>query len=344
MRWAVVIGAFLASLALVGLLRQMALRAGMLDVPNARSSHASPTPRGGGLAIVIVTMVAAAAEAILARGAMVDSLVWLVGGGLVALAGFLDDLHGLSAIKRLGFHFSAAALLLLANGGLPALPWPGGAIELGIFGWIIGAVAIVWSINLFNFMDGIDGLAAAQAIFVVGSFAWLQGSDAGGGASLPLLALAGAATGFLVWNFPPARIFMGDVGSGFVGFALAAGALLTARHAPTTLWTWLVLNGVFVADATVTLVVRLVRGQRIYEAHREHLYQRLSRRWQSHRTVTLTAIAVNLLWCLPWAVATVRVPDLGAAFAAAALGPLFMVVAMFAREALHSRVCEQNLK
>jgi Fuc2NAc and GlcNAc transferase len=331
MTWAVIIGAFLVTLVLVGLLRQVALRAGMLDVPNARSSHASPTPRGGGLAIVIVTMVAAAAEAILARGAMLDSLAWLVGGGLVALAGFLDDLHGLSAIKRLAFHFTAAALLLIASGGLPALPWPGGAIELGAFGWIIGAVAIVWSINLFNFMDGIDGLAAAQAIFVVGSAAWLQGSDAGGG-PLPLLALVGAATGFLVWNFPPARIFMGDVGSGFIGFALAAGALLTTHRGPTTLWTWLVLNGIFVADATVTLVVRLVRGQRIYEAHREHLYQRLSQRWQSHRTVTLTAVAVNLLWCLPWAVATVRTPDLGAVYAAVGLGPLAAIVLLSARE------------
>lgn len=125
---------------------------------------------------------------------------------------------------------------------------------------------------------------------------------------------------------------MGDVGSGFIGFALAAGALLTTRHGPTTLWTWLVLNGVFVADATVTLLRRLLRRQRIDEAHREHLYQRLSRHWRSHRAVTLCAIAVNLLWCLPWAVATGRVPDFGAAFAAVALGPLFVATVSLGSE------------
>jgi Fuc2NAc and GlcNAc transferase len=335
MNWAVTIGAFLVSLVLVGLLRQLAFRADMLDVPNARSSHPLPIPRGGGLAIVVATLVAAAAEAILKRGAVLDSLAWLAGGSLVALAGFLDDLRGLSAIKRLGFHFGAAAILLLATGGMPDLPWPGGTVALGTLGWIIGAIAIVWSINLFNFMDGIDGLAAAQAIFVIVSAVWLQGSDTGRGAPLPLLALAGAATGFLVWNFPPAKIFMGDVGSGFIGFALAAGALLTARHGPTTLWTWLVLNGVFVADATVTLLVRLVRRERVYEAHRQHLYQRLSRRWRSHRTVTMCVVAVNLLWCLPWAFATVRVPDLGAVFTAVGLGPLLAIVVLRGGEQVH---------
>jgi Fuc2NAc and GlcNAc transferase len=136
--------------------------------------------------------------------------------------------------------------------------------------------------------------------------------------------VAGSSAGFLVWNFPPARIFMGDVGSGFIGFALVAAALLTSAHGPTTIWTWLVLNGLFVADATTTLLVRLIRGQRIHEAHAGHIYQRLGRRWGSHRPVTILYCAANLLWSLPWAVATVKLPAAGAILAALALGPLFI--------------------
>jgi Fuc2NAc and GlcNAc transferase len=321
--WIVLAASFAISVVLVGVIRRVALRAGILDVPNQRSSHSNPTPRGGGLAIVIITLLATAALLAFGRLDIHSSLAWLVGGTVVAVTGFLDDLRGMSARSRLAFQFLAALVLLAAAGGVPSLPWPGGPVNLGLFGWPVGALAIVWSINLFNFMDGIDGLAAAQAAFVAGSAAALQAST--GSAPLQLIALAGAAAGFLVWNFPPARIFMGDACSGFIGFALAAAALLPTPHGAPTVWTWLILNGLFVSDATVTLVTRLLRGQRVYEAHRSHLYQRLSRRWQSHRNVTMAAITVNLLWCLPWAVASVRWPTAGPLFAAAGLAPLVIV-------------------
>jgi len=321
--WIVLAASFAVSVVLVGAIRRAALRAGMLDVPNQRSSHTNPTPRGGGLAIVIVTLLAIAAPMAFGRLDIRSSLAWLAGGTLVAVTGFLDDLRGMSARSRLACHFLAALVLLAAAGGVPPLPWPGGSVTLGLLGWLVGALAIVWSINLFNFMDGIDGLAAAQAVFVAGSAAALQAST--GSTPLQLIALAGAAAGFLAWNFPPARIFMGDAGSGFIGFALAAAALLPLQHGAVTVWTWLILNALFISDATVTLITRLLRGQRVYEAHRSHLYQRLARRWQSHRNVTMAAITVNLLWCLPWAVASVRWPTAGALLAAAALVPLAIV-------------------
>jgi Fuc2NAc and GlcNAc transferase len=122
------------------------------------------------------------------------------------------------------------------------------------------------------------------------------------------MAMAGAAAGFLLWNTPPARIFMGDVGSGFVGFALAAGALTATRHGSVNPWTWIVLDSLFAADATVTVTTRLLRGQRVHEAHRLHVYQRLARRWSSHGRVTTLYTTVNLIWCLPWAIATTRWP------------------------------------
>jgi Fuc2NAc and GlcNAc transferase len=222
-------------------------------------------------------------------------------------------------------HAIAAGVLLVAMGGMPPVQLSHGLVDLGVFGWFIGVIAIVWSINLFNFMDGVDGLAATQATFVALAAAALQ---AGGGLigtqQITLLALAGSSAGFLLWNFPPARIFMGDVGSGFIGFALAAAAIFTSAHGPTTVWTWLVLNGLFIADTTATLFVRLIRGQRVHEAHASHIYQRLGRLWGSHRRVTLLYCTLNLVWCLPWAVATVKLTALGPALAASALVPLFL--------------------
>ncbi len=310
---------------LVGLTRKAALGVGMMDVPNARSSHRSPTPRGGGLAIVVATSIAGLVEARGEHGSPLTASAWMLSGGLVALAGLIDDYRGLSPLIRLGIHLTAAGLLLVALGGFPPVLLPHGAVDLGGFGWLIGAMAIVWSINLFNFMDGIDGLAASQATFVALAAVTLQaGNGLAGSQQITLLALAGSSAGFLLWNFPPARIFMGDVGSGFIGFAVAAAALLASAHGPTTIWTWLVLDGVFVADATTTLLVRLVRGQRVHEAHASHIYQRLGRRWGSHRPVTTFYFALNLTWSLPWAIATVKFPTAGPALAASALLPLLI--------------------
>jgi len=314
------------SLIVVGLARQVARRSGLVDVPNARSSHIAPTPRGGGVAIVAFTLGIAMINLALHQGPPGASMIWIVGGGVIAIAGALDDIRGLSVIARITTHFAVAALLLVTCGGLPALPAPHGNIDLGALGWVLGGAAIVWSINLFNFMDGTDGLAAAQAIFVFGAAVLLLAGDGAMATSdLPLLAAAAASAGFLVWNFPPAKIFMGDVGSGFLGFAVAAGAVLTAGHGPISLWTWLVLNGSFLADATTTLVTRLLRGQRGYEAHRSHAYQQLARKWKSHLAVLGTYCAVNLVWCLPWAVATVRFPNLGVYLMIAALVPLCLL-------------------
>ena len=308
---------------LVGIVRRAVIRRGLLDLPNARSSHARPTARGGGIAIVIVTMVAVAIDLALHRIPASLSVAWLVGGGLVAGVGFLDDLKGLSVVVRAGMHFLAAILLL------NAVDFPAVVASLGLTAgwlglcWVVGGVVIVWSVNLFNFMDGIDALASAQCVFVVLAGAVLVGTAHRNDSSLlPCVAMAGASAGFLIWNAPPAKIFMGDVGSGFIGFGLIAGALATSGHGPVGLWTWLVLNGLFVVDSTVTVLTRLFRGQRIYQAHRTHVYQRLARRWSSHGWVTAAYISINLIWCLPWAVATTQSPGNGPVVALAALLPL----------------------
>jgi Fuc2NAc and GlcNAc transferase len=317
------VGSLIAGWLLVGVVRRAVVRRGLLDLPNARSSHATPTARGGGIAIVLVTLVTVAIDFSLHGIPGSLSVAWILGGSLVAGVGFVDDLKGLSALVRAGIHLLAAILLL------NAVDFPAVLASLGLttawlgFFWVVLGVVIVWSINLFNFMDGIDALASAQCLFVVLAGAVLVGTAHGNDSSLlPCVAMAGASAGFLIWNAPPAKIFMGDVGSGFIGFGLIAGALATSGHGPVSLWTWLVLNGLFVVDSTVTVLTRLFRGQRIYQAHRSHAYQRLARRWSSHGWVTAAYMSINLIWCLPWAVATTKSPGNAPVVALAALLPL----------------------
>jgi Fuc2NAc and GlcNAc transferase len=317
------------SCVLVGLMRILALRVGILDAPNSRSSHGVETARGGGVVIAVLTIAAVLLEYKSAHLSAWVACAWAAGGGVVAAVGFCDDLWGLPAGVRAAVHVLAACLLVYVSAGLPSLPTPSGPVQLGPAGWIVAALAVVWSTNLYNFMDGIDGIAATQCIFVTASVLVLAGLTGSAlSVQIPLLALAGSTAGFLIWNHSPARIFMGDVGSGFIGFSLAAGALLTANRGAINLWTWLALNGLFLADATTTLLVRLIDGQRIYQAHRSHAYQRLARRWKSHGKVTALCVAINVLWCLPWAVLTVFYPGHGWLWSFVSLVPLFAIALM----------------
>lgn len=304
-----------------GLVRRFAVRAGMLDMPNARSMHVLPTPRGGGVAIV-AGIFAGVASIAWQDGWSGAAWSWLVGGFAIALVGYEDDRRGLSAGTRLVVHGISAAVLI-ASVELGPLPMPQGPVWLGAVGLVLAWLATVWSVNLFNFMDGTDGIAASQAVFVFGSAACIEQFAPGGDGSVVLLAVfAATVLGFLAWNLPPARIFMGDAGSGFLGYLVAAAALLVTGSGATSLWTWLVLHGAFVTDATVTLLVRAANGQRLSQPHRSHVYQRLGRRLESHRAVLVVYAVVNIVWLLPLAIATVIWPLEGMLIAGIALLPL----------------------
>lgn len=290
----------LLALTLTGLLRRYALARSLLDVPNARSSHSVPTPRGGGVAIVLAFLLG-----LPLLGELHGALAWsLYGAGLsVALLGFLDDHGHIAARWRLLGHFAAAFWVLFWLGGLPPLPFFGHALELGWLGYPLGALYLVWLLNLYNFMDGIDGIASIEAVCVClgGALLHLWLDDAG--SAMPVLLLAAAVAGFLFWNFPPARIFMGDAGSGFLGIALGILSLHAAWQAPQLLWSWLILLGVFIVDATWTLLRRLLRGEKLYQAHRSHAYQRAARMHGGHLPVSLSVGILNLCWLLPLALA-----------------------------------------
>ncbi len=268
-----------------GLVRHLALRHAILDHPNDRSLHQVPTPRGGGLAIVLVTLLVIAwvGRAELTNWGPTTGL--LAGCALVGGIGWLDDLRGLPARVRAAVHALAAGLYLSAVGGFPTLTLGQTAIPLGAIGTLLALLGIVWCVNLYNFMDGIDGLAGGQAALMAG-FGVLLFAGPAPGLAVVAAAVAGASVGFLAWNWSPARIFMGDAGSCMLGFLFAAFAIESERLRVAPLSAWLLVGLAFFGDATLTLARRFLRGERVYAAHRSHAYQRAVQSGISHATTT----------------------------------------------------------
>jgi len=288
-----------ASLLLTAVLRRYALNKRIIDIPNARSSHTVPTPRGGGVAIVL-SFLACMPVLWLVEAVPLSVLIGIGGAGsLIAVIGFMDDHGHIAARWRLLGHFAAAAWMLCWLDGLAPLTVFGFEVNLKWFGYVVAAFYCVWMLNLYNFMDGIDGIASVEAVTACLGMALLSAlAGMPQLMTLPLL-LAAATLGFLFWNFPPAKIFMGDAGSGFLGVVLAGLTLQAAWATPQLFWCWLILLGVFVVDATFTLIRRLLRGDKVYEAHRSHAYQFASRHCGKHLPVTLAVAGLNLFWLLP---------------------------------------------
>lgn len=316
------VATFLAAALITNLLRRYAIERRLLDLPNERSAHEVPTPRGGGLAIVISFL---AALTLLAAAGAVPARVGIAIGGsglIVAAIGFWDDHGHIPAAWRLLAHFTSAAWLL---------GWLGDIVPIAaVPAWVPTAVVhaaaalfVVWLLNLYNFMDGIDGIASVEAATTAfGGVLIYVLADEPGLAAVPAL-LSAAVLGFLVWNWPPARIFMGDVGSGFLGIVLSGLALQAGLAKPALFFSWLILLGVFVVDASLTLLRRALRGERVYEAHRSHAYQRCARYYGSHRKVTVAVGLINLLWLLPLALVTAMEWANGALVVVVAYLPLF---------------------
>jgi len=303
---------FLAAAAMTGLLVALANRLQLLDVPTARSAHSRPTPVGGGLAIVVPFLLVCgyyASQQMLAR----EQLLALLGGALVALVGLADDRIHLDLRRRLPLQALAAVWSLFWLGGTPAIDFGVGTLAQSWMLNVLAVLALLWLLNLYNFMDGIDGLAGAELVFVtlVSSFLLITADANAEGLVWLLAALFAAGAGFLCWNWPPAKIFMGDVGSGFIGFTLGLLALLSMQQGVLSVWTWFILLGVFVVDATVTLLRRFFDGQRWYDGHASHAYQNAARHYRNHARVTIGITSINCLWLAPLAWLSVIQPQLG---------------------------------
>jgi UDP-N-acetylmuramyl pentapeptide phosphotransferase/UDP-N-acetylglucosamine-1-phosphate transferase len=272
--------------ALIPILR----RRDMLDYPNERSSHIAPTPRGGGIAMtgsVLLAWIALVHAGLV--GSSVISIV--IGTTLLAIVSWIDDLRGLSPGVRLvaqGVAVTIGILALPAQSGLSA--WSGPAFCFAAIGLVW-----IWWINLFNFMDGIDGLAVSEAAAICAGLLLftIVGDGADPTAALLAAGIVGAAVGFLVWNWSPARIFLGDVGSVPLGYL--SGFLLLDLAVRGRWKIALILPLYFLADATITLFRRLLRGERVWEPHRQHFYQRAVRNGLGHSAVVKRVIAADIL-------------------------------------------------
>lgn len=288
---ALLLGFFLFSALCTGLYRRYALSRQILDIPNHRSAHTLPVPRGGGVIFVLCFLAAMLYFSPAQMGIMIAAL------GIAAI-GYYDDKYTLAAWKRLCGHV-AMSLLVVQSIGTPDLQFGIFMIHANIGTTIFAVVFLVWMLNLYNFMDGINGLASSEAICVALGmsmvYQWLGIKDV---LLLPLL-LAATVSGFLVWNFPKAKLFMGDAGSGFLGFVLGVWALQAAHIQPRLFWSWVIFLGVFIVDATITLLTRIFKKQPIHIAHSTHAYQHTARRLQSHTPVTLMVIVVNIVWLWP---------------------------------------------
>lgn len=292
------LGCGLASSLLCRLAMAYAHRRGLADAPGRRRSHLQTTARGGGIAFVLVVLALS-----LALPGLPGGPAFGLGLAAVAAVGWWDDHRPLSISLRLAVHFGASILLVLALRGMPADP-------LALLQVLLAVLWVVALLNFWNFMDGINGLASLQAIIAAGLYSGLALA-----AGLPTLALLGlglaaAVMGFLPWNFPCARMFMGDVGSGPLGYALAGLALMLE---PSMLYPWPLLLPVLpmLLDASLTLLRRIVLKRRWYAPHREHLYQWWVRRGASHARVTLAYALFSLVFILPLLMASLIRPDLG---------------------------------
>ncbi len=281
-----------------GLYRRLALRWQFLDRPNDRSSHSQPTPHGGGVPMLFAfcagILMAFYSGVPIGTSYQVVLLVALV----LMVIGVLDDLWHLPVLLRFTL-YGLCALLTVSILWVPLFP----VLEVRhYFLLATAAIALLWLMNLFNFMDGIDGLAGLQGVFACAAAAllsgWINGSQP---FALICMLLAMALSGFLFWNWPPARLFMGDAGSVPIGFLLGALALLGAADGLLPLACWLILLAPFITDATYTLIWRAATGQPFIRPHRLHAYQRLSRLWRGHLSVDLLLLAIGLFWLLPLA-------------------------------------------
>ena len=318
------VSAFALSFAIAELIRRYGARLGLVQAPNYRSSHVKPTASGGGLGIAVAGTVFGI---VLGYGGPVSFQVAVAVSAIGATIGFLDDRFDLSSILRIIAHFGLVTALLLSTGIVPIPDLSTTPIfqllSLGVL-LFVG----VWWINLFNFMDGIDGLASTEAIFLLGAaLSFTAGTTIvqGDAVMVPAMAVVIAAClGFLLLNWPPARIFMGDAGSNYLAFFILAVALLTVASGTMRYPVWAILPAAFVTDATVTLVRRALHGERWLSAHRLHAYQKLSRRWNSHLPSTLLYVAINLIWLYPLAILAHTQPALEWLVTALAYIPLIV--------------------
>ena len=278
---------FIASMLLTYLVRNYAIKKSLVDIPNDRSSHTVATPHGGGIAIAITWFVAI--SYLFYRDEINHSLYFaLLTGVVISIVSYFDDLYELSAKLRLLTQAVVALVGLYFLGGLEKIDFVIFSIENQVLTNTFAFLMTVWFINLYNFLDGIDGYAGSEAVFLGIAGFFLFGDS-------HFLVFVAAVSGFLVWNWHKAKIFMGDVGSTLLGYNVAVFAIYYANEEASDLWVWITLFGIFWFDATLTLYRRYKNREKLSQAHRKHAYQRLTQSGCSHTKVVVFSIFVNII-------------------------------------------------
>ncbi len=275
----------LISFLLTYAIRYLAIKHKLMDIPNERSSHAVPTPTGGGLAIVITWYIGIT---ILYAFELIETSLFfaLLSGIILMIISLIDDFVSLKPIVRLIFHFITVVIAFYILGGLRAFIIPGLNPQLFIFLYPIVILGMVWFINLFNFMDGLDGFASTEAI-ILGLVMFIFSGN------LINLILIFSVAGFLIWNWPKAKIFMGDVGSIQLGFILVVLGIHFHNTLQFSILNWIMLSSPFWFDATYTLFRRWRNGEKLSQAHKKHAYQRIVQAGFSHQKVNFYLIGIN---------------------------------------------------
>ncbi|HEX7044426.1 MAG TPA: glycosyltransferase family 4 protein [Burkholderiales bacterium] len=318
-----IVAAFALSCVLTRRFSQPGSRLYVLDRPNARSLHEQPIPRGGGVAILAAILLGGGVAAVL-HGIGMPGWIALIAAAL-AVVSFVDDRRGVPAGWRMATHVLVALALIVAGWYPDAIELPGARLPLGdLTGALIAGLFVVWMINLYNFMDGMDGFAGGMTVSGFGTLALAGGLEGDAEFAVANAIVAAAGAGFLRHNFPPARIFMGDAGSSTLGFFAAVASLWGAASGLFPIWFPVLVFSPFIADATVTLLRRLLRGERVWEAHQSHYYQRLVRLGLGQRKTVLFQYAL-MLGCSLTALASLRVPARSQWLLLAAWGLLYSV-------------------
>lgn len=272
---------------LTWIIRRIAKRYNILDIPNLRSSHANPTPRGGGVAIVVswyggITML------YILNWIEPGLFYALLCGGLIAIVSFIDDIIKVRALIRLLIHFIAVIAAFYFLGQLRPLIMPNVHINYHIFIYPLAIIGMVWFVNLFNFMDGLDGFASVEAIIIAIIMFAFSGNLING-------LLIASVAGFLFWNWPKAKIFLGDVGSTQLGFILVVLGIYFHNTYKFSIMNWIMLSSPFWFDATYTLIRRIINKEKLSQAHKKHVYQRAVQAGFSHQQVLIALIVINFI-------------------------------------------------
>ncbi|HRV32456.1 MAG TPA: glycosyltransferase family 4 protein [Candidatus Paceibacterota bacterium] len=268
--------------------RRIAIRSNIIDIPNERSSHTVPTPRGAGVAVSAIWFITIIYLFLIEKKIPSNLFYALSGGLLLSLIGIIDDIWSISPKVRLIVQIIASSIALFALGGLPK-------IDLGFYCiesfWLLTPIAfvmIIWFINLFNFLDGIDGYLGVETLFIFGFVGFFFSDNTA-------ICLALIIVGFLFHNWPKAKVFMGDVGSTLIGYNVAVFALYYQNSGKTSLIIWLILSSLFWFDATLTLYRRFRNKENLMKAHKKHAYQRIVQAGYSHQKTLFYSIGINII-------------------------------------------------